>query len=136
MNTETVIAPVTSSVTAPVTVTTAPALAIITNQDVLNFCAAIRAGAPSSGILPLGVSELKKLGMLTVPQQDAIKNARKEHAALVGRNSAMLFRLARSRQMKGARFNSEAELTTLRFGTKKAVKTSKSITAFPLYSAE
>lgn len=118
-----------SAVSSVATVIPSP----VTDAQVNEFCARVRVGAPASGILPVGYA---KLNILTDAQVAAIKQARKDHKALVGTQTSAvkLYRLARARLIVGARFNKEAKLSGLRFGDKKTVRTVAPVSAFPLFA--
>jgi hypothetical protein len=117
----------TSAVLAPVTAKpskVAPVIAIAraTDAQVSTFCDAILLGLPTHRILPAAISELKASGGITADQLARIKVARKEHEQNSEADRAVLFRLARSRRVRGARFNAAGSLIALRFGDRIAAK--------------
>lgn len=117
MNTATALA-VEPAHTLTVTSTPAPLVALIpvTDAQVADFCDAILLGLPTNKILPASISDLKATGGITSDQLDQIKAARKEHEANAEADRKVLFRLARTRCVRGARFNREGKLIGLRLG--------------------
>jgi hypothetical protein len=133
MNTQTVnasaISPVLVSDIVPVT-----PLVMATQEQVNAFADAIRNGAPTGKILPASITDLKAAGGITVAQLAQIKAARKEHGSLCVGNRKMLFTLAKSRELKAARFNKNAKLIAFRFGDKPAKVKASVAVEFPLAS--
>lgn len=97
-------------------------IASVTDEMIEAFCDAILCGLPTNKILPASITDLKLAGSITANQLARIREARKEHQQNAEADRKTLMKLARSRRLKGARFNSAGRLIALRFADKIAAR--------------
>lgn len=119
MNTSSAIESVSVSTLSPVL---APIVSIkldpLPQETVDAFCFAILTGSPTRNLLPGTISELFDAGRLTNQHKAQIKQARKDHELGAEANRAVLFALAKRLTLKGAKFNKDNVLSSLRFTAK------------------